>query len=229
MKFIVILHPSLKNVTVKSIFYFALTCKSFLTILPPYTKTSAMQKKSGSIPFTFIISEIIGLIIIGILSFAAYGFPLKLNRMAFFIFSFGASAVLLFNVLRYNNFKAFLITQLLLTIFITAFVFKNPTFLSIIHHVGWTFGLGAVIFVMKQVFPKSNTSAGRIMGFITWVIAMTLFFYLVFLVNGLNLKYRHDKTAIDLSTALIRALKFGPMIGGGIGLGHIFASLLLKR
>jgi len=188
-----------------------------------------MQKKTAELPFIHIILELAMMIVIGIVAILFYGYPLKFNRMVIFFLSYGTAAIVLFNVLKFTNIKAFLITLLVIMIVITPLVFKNPTFYSIIHHAGWTIGLGIIIYLMEKVFPKRPETLAKIWALLLWIIAFTLFLYGIFIINGLILKYRHGKDTFELVERFFRALKFGPVIGGGIGLGNILALTIWKR
>jgi len=187
-----------------------------------------MNNLSVKKPVTFFLFEILFLIIIGVLAILAYGYPLKINRMTLFCFTFGASAALLFNMLKYNGLKFFLIILIILVLIITPLLFKNPTIYSIIHHGALVVGLGIIIYLLNIIFPKDGSKNGRLWGFILWILAIAAFFMAVFIINGIILKFRHQIDAIDFNRIFIRALKFGPVLGAGIGLGHIIASKILR-
>ncbi len=173
--------------------------------------------------------EILMFFLIGIVTIKLYSYPLKLNRLIIFIGSMGFFAILLYNISLIFNNKVFIVAAAILTIVFTPLLFKNPTFLSFIHHISRFALLSIMIYIAKNHI-RSTTSFSNVLNvLIIWILVFTLFYIIVFTVNGIIIKYRHNMEMINLEKVIVRSLKFGPFSGLGIGLGNLVVLFVFKE
>lgn len=188
-----------------------------------------MQKLSLKSILIKSLIELISLLIIGFIAIYVYGYPLIFNRFAVLIVSLGLSAILMYNVIQYKGLKYFFILVITITIILTPTLFRNFTFLSTMHHAFKIFILGVIVYILWMIIPAKDTSGNLILNIVLWIIAFIVFFVIFYMFTGFILKIRQNISGIEISKQMIRALKFGSVLGIGIGIGQLLSSRLMKK
>ena len=175
----------------------------------------------------FFITEICCFAIIGYILLGPAIF--QFNNTAIFFTVFGITAIFLFTVLEFWNIRDFIYLGLLVSLFIVFIWSRNKAFLEIIRNSLWFITIGTFTWLSYKIMKSWNSLNLRFIPLVVWIISFNCI-YLVMLVFNLYVfgfyRISEDFTFVFY---LKQALRYGTVIGVGIGLGYLLADIIIKN